>query len=226
MNVVILGINGKMGKYVYQVLSNRNGINILGGIDKKKSLNIRLEDDIDKFEDVDLLIDFSCASISYEIIKKALNNGIRVLSGTTGIEYKKMQDLKRLSNEKKISFVWSPNYSKGAAYMYKLILDTKNNFDVADIFEIHSPSKIDAPSGTAKEFSRLLEFDNVQYLRLNDVLATHEVIFSSTGEKLSIKHEIFNRSAFLKSFLFALDKILIDEYLCIVGLDDFFKLIK
>lgn len=215
-----------MGKYIYQILSNRSGVDVIGGIDKSNSINTLIYDDITKFDDVDLMVDFSKADIAYEMIKKALCNGIKVISGTTGIDYKKIEELKKISIEKKVSFIWSPNYSKGACYMYKLIEQTKNDFDVADIYEIHSKEKVDAPSGTAKEFSRLLGFDNTQYLRLNGVLATHEVIFSSTGEKVSIKHEINNRSAFLKGFLLAVDKIDLDEYISIIGLNELYKLIN
>ena len=93
--------------------------------------------------------------------------------------------------------------------MYRILKDINYMFEKKDILEVHHVNKKDKPSGTAKEYAKVMNIDykKVQSIRLNDVIASHEAIFDSPGEKLIIRHEIYHRDAFLKGLLNTLDII-------------------
>ena len=224
MKLAIAGLNGRMGSFLYRVLSKRSNYEITYGIDMKidyKSIPLykKIREDL-----TDILIDFTEASFSYKLIKEALNKRIKVISGTTGFTKSQIEELKSLSEKLHISLILVPNYALGASILYHEAANLLELFDSYDIIESHNINKRDIPSGTAKEYARLLNIseDKIQALRLNEVIATHEIILNNPGERLIIKHEILSRDAFLKGFLQALDYISDDEYHEIVGLKDFY----
>ena len=75
----------------------------------------------------------------------------------------------------------------------------KDEFKILDFVEIHETTKKDAPSGTAKMLAEILGVNEskIQSLRLNYAPATHELIFYSEAERITLKHEIFNKMAFV-----------------------------
>ena len=56
MNIVIIGICGKMGTLIYEYLKNSNRIY---GIDIKKHNDIPTYNSLDEIENIDIIIDFS-----------------------------------------------------------------------------------------------------------------------------------------------------------------------
>lgn len=227
MNVVILGINGSMGKYIHQVLEKREGITVLGGIDRDKSFSCREVKSLKEFENVDILIDFSSRE-AFPILIEALKSKIKVISGTTGYSINEIETLRKTSKDEATSIIWTPNFAKGASYMYKIIKSLNKSFELNDLVEIHKKTKKDTPSGTALEYSKLLGIkeDFIQSVRIKDAIATHEVTFSDIGEKIIIKHEVSSKNAFIVSFLTALNSIIKNEYLNVIGLNEFFRLIE
>lgn len=216
-----------MGKYIHQVLEKRDGINVLGGIDRNKSFSSKEVKDLKEFENVDILVDFSSKD-SYPILIEALKSNIKVVSGTTGFSINEIEMLKKTAKDMKTSIIWTPNFAKGASYMYKIIKSLNKSFELNDLIEIHKTTKKDAPSGTALEYSKLLEIDSrmIQSVRIKDAIATHEAVFSDVGEKIIIRHEVSSKNAFIVSFLTALNHIIKNDYVNVVGLNEFFSLIE
>lgn len=223
MNVVVIGINGSMGKYIADVLDKRDGLNIIGGIDLNKSYNRYEIKEYDNFENIDVIVDFSNKT-SIDYLKRALNEKIKVISGTTGFTDLELNELKKISKNNKTSFIWTPNYAKGASYMYRIMRSLKKAYELDDLIETHKIGKKDSPSGTSLELSKGFNQLKIQSLRVKDSVASHEAIFSSTGEKIKIIHEISNKNAFIIGFLNAFDRLSTDDYICVVGLNEYFLL--
>lgn len=223
MNVVVIGINGSMGKYIADVLDKRDGLNLIGGIDLNKSYNRYEIREYDNFENIDVIVDFSNKT-SIDYLKRALNENIKVISGTTGFSDLELNELKKISKINKTSFIWTPNYAKGASYMYRIMRSLKKAYELDDLIETHKIGKKDSPSGTALELSKGFNQLKVQSVRVKDSVASHEAVFSSTGEKIKIIHEISNKNAFIIGFLNAFDRLITDDYICVVGLNEYFLL--
>jgi 4-hydroxy-tetrahydrodipicolinate reductase len=78
----------------------------------------------------------------------------------------------------------------------------------AEIIELHSDTKRDAPSGTAKATAALLTATApIHSVRLPGLVAHQEVLFGGDGQLLTIRHDTFSREAFVPGVLLALDKL-------------------
>ena len=190
-----MGICGKMGTLIYEYLKNSNKII---GIDKIPHKEVPTYTDLKQIDNIDVLIDFSSIEC-YEILKEAINKRIPVFSGTTGYSKAEINKLENLSKINNSIFVWKPNYAKGIDLFSKILYQCKDEFKILDFVEIHETTKKDAPSGTAKMLAEILGVNEskIQSLRLNYAPATHELIFYSEAERITLKHEIFNKMAFV-----------------------------
>jgi len=78
----------------------------------------------------------------------------------------------------------------------------------AEIVELHNEAKKDAPSGTAKATAELLGGRTaIHSVRLPGLVAHQEVLFGGDGQLLTIRHDTFDRAAFVPGVLLALDKL-------------------
>jgi len=81
-------------------------------------------------------------------------------------------------------------------------------FPRAEIIELHSETKRDAPSGTAKATAELMGGDvPIHSVRLPGLVAHQEVIFGGQGQTLTIRHDTSSREAFVPGVLLALDRL-------------------
>lgn len=195
MVIVINGVNGRMGKMLYDYYKDKFDII---GVDTKVGGFSSFTNIQGINRKIDLVIDFSSTSALKEL-EYALENGIKVISGTTGYEQKELDMLKKLGNG---IFYHSSNYAKGIKIFTKVLKQIRNEYESFDIVETHSSKKKDAPSGTAKMLANELEFESnkIQSLRLKDSNPIHEVIFTNENEKIKISHEITNSKAFIEGF--------------------------
>ena len=208
MNIVIVGICGKMGTLIYEYL--KNSYNIFG-IDKNKHNDIETYTDLSLIENIDLIIDFSSTDC-YNILVDGIKRKIPIFSGTTGYDKNQIDYLSNLALINDTVFVWKPNYAKGIKLFSKILLECKEEFKVLDFVEIHETTKKDAPSGTSIMLAEILGINKneIQSLRFNFTPATHELIFYSDSERITLKHEIFNKKAFVIGLLEELKKYGVD----------------
>ncbi len=226
-NVIIIGISGRMGKYVHTILDGKQGYNVVAGIDRNSEFcRVGTYSNIKQIlnGDIDLVIDCSNRTKKDKIIS-AIKKGVPVLSGTTGYSEDEKNELISIAKENNTSLMLVSNFAYGASVMYKILKELANEFETKDILEVHHVKKKDKPSGTAKEYAKIMNVDiaKVQSIRLNDVIASHEAIFDSPGEKLIIRHEIYHRDAFLKGMNKSLDVIL-NKKIWVSGLEQYNKI--
>jgi 4-hydroxy-tetrahydrodipicolinate reductase len=104
-------------------------------------------------EKPDVLLDFTLADVSIDVCEQALNAGIALLIGTSGLSVKQLEDLAKTDAEKKSEikppiFV-VPNFSVGAVLMMEFAKQAAALFNDTEIIELHHAGKPDAPSATA-----------------------------------------------------------------------------
>ena len=143
MKIALLGY-GKMGKII-EKLALEKGHTIISKINQDSSKEELLK--------ADIAIEFSTPEAAVSNIKFCLENGIPIVSGTTGwlAHYDEMI---KLCENRNGSFIYASNFSVGVnlffsinEYVSKLLKPWKE-YD-ASIEEIHHTEKKDAPSGTA-----------------------------------------------------------------------------
>ncbi|MDR3612476.1 MAG: 4-hydroxy-tetrahydrodipicolinate reductase [Candidatus Obscuribacterales bacterium] len=104
-------------------------------------------------EKPDVLLDFTQADISIDVCKQALNAGIALLIGTSGLSAEQLEELKKVhpetKSEKSPPIFVVPNFSVGAVLMMEFAKQAAALFNDTEIIELHHAGKPDAPSGTA-----------------------------------------------------------------------------
>ena len=143
MKIAILGY-GKMGKTVERLAGERGHTIILKTKSDSNQINLA---------ETDVAIEFSTPDAALQNITLCLEQGIPIVSGTTGwlTHYNEIINLCVSRNG---SFIYASNFSIGVnlfyninEYVAKLMLPwTKYNVSIE---EIHHIQKKDSPSGTA-----------------------------------------------------------------------------
>lgn len=213
MKIALLGY-GKMGKTIEKLALDK-GYTIVARVSSLKELN--------DIQNADVAIDFSVPEAAVQNISACFEQGIPVVSGTTGwlADYEKMLNLCQSRNG---SFIYASNFSIGVNLFFELnkrlaeIMEKHPNYKVA-IEEIHHTQKLDAPSGTAislaKDIIKKTDYTNwkldtasaneiaIKALREEDVKGTHTVTYTSEIDTLSIKHEAHSREGFAMGAILA-----------------------
>ncbi|GAA4041933.1 4-hydroxy-tetrahydrodipicolinate reductase [Flavobacterium chungnamense] len=217
MKIALLGY-GKMGKVIERIALERGHEIVL----RKSSAS-----SFDGLDNADVAIDFSVPSSAVTNISECLNNGIPVISGTTGWleDYNKMV---ALCEEKNGAFIYGSNFSLGVNLFFELnnylakMMSKFNQYKVT-MEEIHHTQKLDAPSGTAISLAKgiiensdynIWTLDNpneneiqIDAKRIENVPGTHSIFYTSEVDTIEIKHTAHNRDGF------ALGSIIAAEWL-------------
>jgi len=247
IKVVVTGVSGKMGSTICRVILLEEDIKLVAAVSKSKSgielgkiiggpnagiIAVKTIKEALK-SNPEVLIDFTHASVAPDNIIFALENGIHVVIGTTGIDEQKIAKIKKKAEEVKANVIMAPNFAIGAAMMMNFVKKAAPNFQDCEIIELHHDKKADAPSGTAlatanliksiyKSRKRLKDGEkekvegargcfasniHIHSVRLPGLMAHQEVIFGTTGQTLTIRHDSISRESFLPGIFLAVRNV-------------------
>jgi 4-hydroxy-tetrahydrodipicolinate reductase len=237
MNIALIGY-GKMGHAIEKIAVSR-GHSIVARVDASPADWEAL-----RTTKADVAIEFSIPEKAAENVKKCLEMGIPVLSGTTGWLAEKTA-IDQLALNKNIPFFYASNYSLGVNLFFKLneylakLVSTHPQYQVT-MEEIHHTQKKDAPSGTAITLAEgVLKYLKqktgwalsgnetnteipITSKRIDPYPGQHTITYHSSIDDLEIRHTAHSREGF------ALGAVLVAEWLPaqkgILGMDDFLKL--
>jgi len=208
MKIAILG-NGKMGRCISKLATEKGHKIVITSSSEKTAISLDLTA-------TDVAIDFSTPTTAFENISHAINSGIPVISGTTAW-LDKLEDIKDLCIAKEGAFLYASNFSLGMNIVFelnkKLAKLIKNQKYETKIHETHHNEKLDSPSGTAKTLAtdtkNILQKEiNITSDRIKDVSGTHIITYSSSADKIEIKHTAKNRDGFAMGAIIAAEWII------------------
>jgi len=223
MRIALIGY-GKMGQMIEEVAMERGH-------------EIVLRIHIDNTEDftqtniapADVAIEFTGPESGYESVKKCIDFGIPVVSGSTGW-HDKLDGMKQYVEQKNGSFLHTSNFSIGVNIFFEIntllakLMSRQPEYEVT-IKEVHHTQKKDAPSGTAvtlaeqiiKNLPRKKSWisgpaTNADQLsitseRIDPAAGTHYVQYASAIDDIELIHTAHNRKGF------ALGAVLAAEYI-------------
>lgn len=173
VKAVILGAGGRMGGRIISMISDTEGIKMVGAVEQSGhpivgrdvgqglglgKTGIIVDDHIEAcIEKGDVIIDFTQHEASMKNLEAAAERKRAIVIGSTGFTAEEMRKVKELA--KNTRCVLSPNLSIGVNVMFKIIEQTAKilgeDYDV-EIIEAHHHFKKDAPSGTAEKMAQII----------------------------------------------------------------------
>ncbi|MAH80789.1 MAG: 4-hydroxy-tetrahydrodipicolinate reductase [Rickettsiales bacterium] len=224
-NIIINGAMGKMGQEAVKAVENDPNLVLVA----KTDMNDNLKDIIIASKS-NIVVDLTHPSSVFENSKIILNNNNHAVIGTTGLTDKELKELEKIAIEKNKLIIICPNFAISAILMMRFSQEAAKFMDRCEIIEYHHDKKADAPSGTAIKTAQLINEKNstinnetltekellpgsrgaivnnipIHAIRIPGVVANQEVIFGTTGQSLTIRHDTISREAFMPGLILAI----------------------
>ena len=233
IRVAVAGALGRMGRVACAALQDASksanpGVIYAGGFARTRVPEERIVDNLDElfdYEKPDVLLDLTTHPGTVEISMSAITHGVRPVIGATGWTNDERAVLEQLASKRDLGAMLVPNFSIGAILMMRFAEQAARFFPSSEIIELHHDQKKDKPSGTARlTAERIASAQDHRYdvpihsVRLPGLVAHQEVLFGSTGEVLTIRHDSLSRESFAPGMLRAVEAVMHVRGL-VVGLD-------
>src|SRR6266516_2452492 len=163
----------------------------------------------------DVLIDYTGPDVVKDHVLAALDKGVRVVVGTSGLTASDYADIEQRAKARKLGVITAGNFSITAALAKHFSLIAAQYLPSWEIIDYASAAKIDAPSGTTRELAEELatisqnqlevslenthgpkeargatiDGTQVHSIRLPSYVIAFETIFGLPDERLSIRHD-------------------------------------
>jgi 4-hydroxy-tetrahydrodipicolinate reductase len=185
----------------------------------------------------DVVVDFTTPDVVMDNLHWCIDQGLNVVVGTSGFTQQRLDRVRAwLSHKPQVGVVIAPNFAVGAVLMMEFATRAARYFESVEIIEQHHPRKLDAPSGTALRTAQLVaearaaaelppppdatkdemagargtlvEGVRVHSVRATGLVAHQEVLFGAEGETLTIRHDSYDRAAYMPGVLLAVRSVL------------------
>jgi 4-hydroxy-tetrahydrodipicolinate reductase len=240
-SLVVCGIRGRMGSALARLAADRHDLRIAAGI-AREALDghearrygceriVALRDAAAVIADADVVIDFSGAAATSELLDRAaaVLGGRGVVIGTTGLDTDTQRRLDQLAQQAAV--LTAANFSIGVNLLVALAERVAGALDSghyhAEIVETHHARKADAPSGTALALGEAVargrggtlaelrrdgrsgqtgerRTDEIGFhaVRGGGVVGEHVLMFLGERERIELRHEALDRSLFAEGAL-------------------------
>ena len=241
IKLIVIGAAGRMGRRILSLAAESGEFDIIAAIDRQDHPDIGkaygIESPSGPIEVVltdtypataaDVVIDFSQPEAVDETIDYCLENGVALISGTTGLSEHQRDKMKAASG--KIPLIYGTNMSVGMNVLFALVGKAASmlgdEYDI-EIVEQHHRFKKDAPSGSAltlaenicratgrdfpdavvhgrhgKDAQRQKGKIGMHAVRAGDITGVHSVIFGTLGETVTLNHTANSRDTFVRGAL-------------------------
>jgi 4-hydroxy-tetrahydrodipicolinate reductase len=223
MKIALIGY-GKMGKAIENIALQKGHEIVL-----KIDYNNASEMTPDNLQKADVAIEFTGPESAADNIKRCIEAGVPVVSGSTGW-LARWQEVSEVCLEKDSAMVYASNYSIGVNLFFevnKFLAKMMNEYSQYDVkvSEVHHTQKLDSPSGTAITLAeQVLEHikrksvwvnqhspsdDKLEItsLRQDPAPGTHTVKYTSNIDDIEIIHTAHNRVGFASGAIVAAEFI-------------------
>lgn len=213
MKIALIG-HGKMGRAIERIALER-GHEIVSIID----IDNLGDFDSDAFRSADVAIEFTTPATAVDNYRRALEQGVSVVSGTTGWTARMPEVREMVASAPGTFLMWSSNYSLGVNIFFEL---SKKLAKLMAPFpqyrpyltETHHIHKLDHPSGTAVTIAEGIVENSpavnswtedvpaaddaliVSHERRAEVPGIHTVTWESPVDLISITHSAKSRDGF------------------------------
>ncbi|RLQ11296.1 4-hydroxy-tetrahydrodipicolinate reductase [Micromonospora sp. BL1] len=228
--VGVLGARGRMGMEVCKAVDSAADLELVAAVDQGDDLDAVAQ------AGAGVVVDFTTPDAVMDNLRWCVEHGVHAVVGTTGFTEQRLAEVRGwLADRPGVGVVIAPNFGIGAVLMMQFAARAARYFESVEIVEQHHPRKLDAPSGTATHTARLIaaaradaglgpapdatrdevpgargaDIDGVRVhaIRATGLVAHQEVLFGTTGETLTIRHDSYDRVSFMPGVLLAVREV-------------------
>jgi 4-hydroxy-tetrahydrodipicolinate reductase len=215
IRVCVAGITGWTGSAIAAAVEEAGDLELVGGVARSDPRHHSTVSEALAAGPVDVLVDFTHASAVKANVMAALEHGVNVVIGSSGLAADDFDEIDTLARRKDVGVVAAGNFSLTAALLLRSAVEAARHLATWEIIDYASAKKTDAPSGTARELAeRLAEVRppvigvpvdevlgppgargatvagvQVHSVRLPSFVVSTEIVFAANGERLSIRHD-------------------------------------
>lgn len=229
LNIALVGY-GRMGQMIHRIAEQR-GHHIVSTIDTANDPKWESSE----LQTADVVIEFTQPEAAAGNVKRLLQLGRPVVTGTTGWATELAEIRQEIEQNGKGTLLWASNFSIGVNLFFKInhlvagIMEHISGYNPR-LSETHHIHKLDAPSGTAITLaeqvisgmpSRLDSWQLIEQasqnvdgktlpitaIREGEVPGTHTLEYCSSVDRIELTHQAYGREGF------ALGAVVAAEYL-------------
>jgi 4-hydroxy-tetrahydrodipicolinate reductase len=226
LRVGVLGARGRMGVEVCRAVNAADDLELVAMMDQGDWLSNASD------AGAEVIVDFTTPDVVMDNLHWCIEQGINAVVGTSGFTRQRVERVRGwLAHRPDLGVIIAPNFAVGAVLMMEFAERAARFFESVEIIEQHHPRKVDAPSGTALRTAQVVaearaaaqlgpvpdatkeelagargtEIDGVRVhsVRAAGLVAHQEVLFGTTGETLTIRHDSYDRVSFMPGVLLA-----------------------
>ncbi len=208
MKIALIGY-GKMGHMIEQVALLR-GHEIVCTIDVNEENKFASE----AFRSADVAIEFTTPQTAETNVRRAWEQSVPVVCGTTGWDAEKL-----MAEKNTPGLVWKSNFSVGVNIFFELnkwLAEVLKHYPqyYPHIYEEHHIHKLDKPSGTARTLADGLRAkgyglkdSEIESVREGEIPGNHSVIWDSPEDTIVISHMAKGREGFALGAVLAAESL-------------------
>lgn len=222
IKVAVVGASGRMGKLALEIIDGSQDFDLHAAMNSRSELSQMLG--------ADVVFDLTLPEVSEGVVSFAVQNGLKVLVGTSGWSAVKLAKLQSQIGDAPSSAaaVIIPNFSIGSMLATKFAAEAATFFNSMEIVEAHHAGKIDSPSGTAVRTAELMAEARagltqplipgvgqeargqvvagvpIHSIRLAGVSAKQDIHFGGDSEVLTLSHEVSSIRAYIQGIILSL----------------------
>ncbi len=215
IRVCVAGITGWTGRPVAAAIREAQDLELVAGVSRSDPESYSSVTEALEQVPTDVLVEYTHASVVKENVVNAIERGVNVVVGSSGLTAADFEDLDASARERGVGVIAAGNFSLTAALVLRAAVEAARHIDAWEVIDYASATKPDVPSGTARELAERLgevrhparpvpiedvigpgeargadvAASQVHSVRLPSFVVSTEVVFAAAGERLSIRHD-------------------------------------
>jgi 4-hydroxy-tetrahydrodipicolinate reductase len=215
IRVCAAGSTGWAGKAVAAAVQAADDLELVAGVSRSSPDTYASVAEALDAVPTDVLVDYTHASVVKQNVFAALERGVNVVIGSSGLSASDYDAIDSTAREHGVGVISAGNFSLTSALLLRAATEAARHLEAWEIVDYASARKSDAPSGTARELAeRLGEVrhpavgvpvdeivgardargttvagSQVHSVRLPSFVVSTEIVFAADGERLAIRHD-------------------------------------
>jgi 4-hydroxy-tetrahydrodipicolinate reductase len=215
IRVCAAGVTGWTGRPIAAAVEAASDLELVAGVAPSDPASYSSVAEALDAVGADVLVDFTHAGVVRENVLAALERGVHVVVGSSGLSAADYEEIDALARKQRVGVIAAGNFSLTAALLLRAAVDAARHLAAWEVIDYAKATKPDAPSGTARELAERLDGvrppalgvpidkilgapeargatvagTQVHSVRLPSFIVSTEVVFAAEGERLSIRHD-------------------------------------